>query len=45
MLIPLRLRGNLLRNFMEEAECYVLCVNHWGVSWDLVEIEVNKEND
>ena len=32
----------LLFTFSEMLDCYILCVDHWGTSWDSVMIEDNS---
>ena len=34
---------NLLFTYSELLDKYILCVDHWGTSWDYVKIPVNTE--
>lgn len=34
----------LLFTYSEMLDCYVLCVNHWGTSWDGLMIEDKSAN-
>lgn len=34
---------NLLFTYSELLDKYILCVDHWGTSWDYVSVEVNQD--
>lgn len=35
---------NLLFAYSDKLDCYILCVDHYGTSWDYVMIETDLEN-
>lgn len=35
----------LLFTYSEMLDCYILCVDHWGTSWDSVMIEDNSPKE
>ena len=34
----------LLFTYSDSLDCYILCVSHWGTSWDYVMIDTDLEN-
>jgi hypothetical protein len=35
---------DLKYTYSDMLDCYILCVTHWGTSWDYVECEVFSES-